>query len=58
MKLAFQALILSVVVAGAAAASISSAPKHAVVSHLSATSGLPVPACGPGMRCSAAGLTK
>jgi len=53
MKLVFQVLILSVVVAGAAAASISSAPQHGMASHLSATSGLPVPGCGPGMGCSA-----
>jgi hypothetical protein len=53
MKLVLRVLVLSVVVAGAAAASFSSAPKHAFASHLSATSGLPVPGCGPGMGCSA-----
>jgi hypothetical protein len=54
MKLTLRVLILSVVVAGAAAASFSSvAPKQAIASHLSATSGLPVPGCGPGMGCSA-----
>jgi hypothetical protein len=48
MKLAFRVLILSIVVAGAAAASVSPSPKHAVVvSHQSATAGLPVPLCGP-----------
>jgi len=51
MKLAFRILVLSVVVAGAAAASLSSTTTHAVASHLSATSGLPVPTCGPGMGC-------
>jgi hypothetical protein len=51
MKLAFRVLILSVVVAGAAAASVSSTPNHKLSSHLSATSGLPVPTCGPGMGC-------
>jgi hypothetical protein len=52
MKLTLKVLVLSVVVAGAAAASISSAPKHALASHLSATSALPIPGCGPGMGCS------
>ena len=47
MKLAFRVLVLSVVVAGAAAASVSPAPKH--ISHQSATAGLPVPLCGPGI---------
>jgi hypothetical protein len=52
MKLAFRVLALSVVVAGAAAASVSSSPKHMISSHQSATAGLPVPGCGPGMGCS------
>ncbi len=51
MKLAFRVLILSVVVAGAAAASVSSTPKHAFASHQAANAGLPVPTCGPGMGC-------
>ena len=51
MKLAFRVFVLSVVVAGAAAASVSSTPKHAFSSHQSATAGLPVPSCGPGMGC-------
>ncbi len=51
MKLAFRVLVLSVVVAGAAAASVSSSPKHTFASHQSATSGLPTPTCGPGMGC-------
>jgi hypothetical protein len=49
MKLAFRVLVLSVVVAGAAAASVSTSPKHMVASHQSATAGLPVPLCGPGI---------
>jgi len=49
MKLAFRVLVLSVVVAGAAAASVSSSPKHMVPSHQAATAGLPVPLCGPGI---------
>lgn len=49
MKLAVRIFVLSVVVAGAAAASFSPKTSHAVASHLSATSSLPVPSCGPGM---------
>jgi hypothetical protein len=49
MKLAFRVLVLSVVVAGAAAASVSSNPKHIIPSHQSATAGLPIPLCGPGI---------
>ncbi len=51
MKLAFRVIMLSVVVAGAAAASVSSSPKHSFSSHQAATAGLPVPVCGPGMGC-------
>ena len=51
MKLAFRVLVLSVFVAGAAAASVSSTPKHVFSSHQSATVGLPVPSCGPGVSC-------
>lgn len=51
MKLAFRVLALSVVVAGAAAASVSSSVKNAVPSHQAATAGLPVPTCGPGVSC-------
>ena len=45
MKLAVRVFALIVVVAGGAAAVSSSSP--AVASHLSATSFMPVPACGP-----------
>jgi hypothetical protein len=51
MKLAVRILVFCVVVAGAAAASVTSTPTHTVASHLSATSGLPTPGCGPGMGC-------
>jgi len=51
MKLIIRVLALSVVVAGLAAASVSSTPAHAIASHLSATAGLPTPTCGPGMGC-------
>jgi hypothetical protein len=53
MKLVFRALVLSIVVAGAAAASVSSNAKHTFSSHQSATAGLPVPTCGPGVSCTA-----
>ena len=49
MKLIVRVLALSVVVAGAAAASVSSSPKHSFSSHQAATAGLPAPACGPGI---------
>ncbi|MGA8085929.1 MAG: hypothetical protein WCA10_01400 [Terracidiphilus sp.] len=51
MKLVFRVFVLSLVVAGAAAASVSSSPKQMLSSHQSATAGLPVPSCGPGMGC-------
>ncbi len=49
MKLAIRIFALSVVVAGAAAASVSSASTKAFPSHQAATANLPVPACGPGV---------
>jgi hypothetical protein len=51
MKLAFRVVMLALVVAGAAAASYSSSRSPLMVSHLSATSALPGPGCGPGMGC-------
>jgi hypothetical protein len=47
MKLAIRIFAFTVVIAGAAAASVSSSTTHAVASHQSATSALPVPQCGP-----------
>jgi len=47
MKLAIRIFALSVVFAGAAAATVSSSTTHVIASHQSATSELPVPACGP-----------
>ncbi len=46
MKLAIRIFALSVVVAGATAATLSSASTH-MVANLSATASLPVPGCGP-----------
>jgi hypothetical protein len=48
MKLAVRIFALSIVIAGAAAASLSSTTIH-VRSHQSATETLPIPACGPGI---------
>jgi len=47
MKLVVRIFALSVVIAGAAAASVSSSTTHAVRSHQSATETMPIPACGP-----------
>jgi len=47
MKLAIRIFAMSVVFAGAAAASISSNSARSLPSHQSATSALPTPACGP-----------
>jgi hypothetical protein len=55
MKLAIQIFALCVVVAGAAAASVSPKTTQLLASHQSATSALPVPCCGPGMPCPASG---
>jgi len=49
MKLAVRIFALSVVVAGAAAASLSSSTSHAVTSGQAASASLPIPACGPNM---------
>jgi hypothetical protein len=49
MKLAIRIFALSVVVAGAAAASVSSSTPRVLPSHQSGTSEMPVPLCGPGM---------
>ena len=55
MKLAVRVLSLSIVFAGLAAASVSSATTNALPSHLSASASgpgrrsLPIPQCGPGM---------
>ena len=56
MKLAVRIFALSVVIAGAAAASVSSSSTHAFRSHQSASETLPMPTCGPHMPgCSGSG---
>ncbi|MDE3188641.1 MAG: hypothetical protein KGM96_14095 [Acidobacteriota bacterium] len=50
MKLALRVAALFIVVAGVAAASVSS-KTPAIPSHQSATATLPAPCCGPGMIC-------
>jgi hypothetical protein len=47
MKTAIRIFALSVVVTGGAAAAIAPKTTHAVPSHQSATSAMPVPTCGP-----------
>jgi hypothetical protein len=47
MKLAIRIFAMSVVFAGAAAASVSSSSTRALPSHQSATARLPTPECGP-----------
>jgi len=49
MKLAVRIFALSIVIAGAAAASVSSSSTPKIGSHQSATETLPVPTCGPHM---------
>ncbi|HEY1986957.1 MAG TPA: hypothetical protein VGG85_16190 [Terracidiphilus sp.] len=47
MKLAVRIFALTVVIAGAAAASVSSSSVRSISSHQSATETLPTPTCGP-----------
>ena len=49
MKLAIRIFALSVVFAGAAAASVSSSTTRALPSHQSATASNPIPLCAPGL---------
>jgi hypothetical protein len=50
MKLTVRVFALTVVLAGAAAASLSSSTtSHAMASNQAASARLPIPACGPGV---------
>jgi hypothetical protein len=51
MKLAIRTLAICLVVAGAAAASLSPATSHALTSRQAVNSALPVPICGPWVPC-------
>jgi hypothetical protein len=51
MKLAIRIFALAVVVAGAAAATVSSSTSHAVVRGQAVSASLPIPGCGPGIPC-------
>jgi hypothetical protein len=51
MKLAVRTLAICLVVAGAAAASLSPATSHALTSRQAVNSALPVPLCGPWEPC-------
>jgi hypothetical protein len=49
MKTAIRIFALSVVLAGAAAASVSHSGASAIVSHQAATASNPIPVCAPGL---------
>lgn len=49
MKLAIRIFALSVVLAGVAAASVSSSATHAIPSSQAATAKMPIPLCAPGL---------
>ena len=49
MKLVIRIFALSIVVAGAAAASVSSSAPRTIPSHQSATASNPIPQCVPGL---------
>ena len=49
MKLAIRIFALTLVLAGAAAASVSSSTTKGIASHQSATAGEPIPLCAPGL---------
>jgi hypothetical protein len=51
MKLAIRIFVLSIVVAGGAAASITPKSAPALPSHQSATASMPAPGCSPTMPC-------
>ncbi len=56
MKLSVRIFAFCLVLAGAAAVSFSSStsitnPRAFAASHQSATAGLPIPICGPGIPC-------
>jgi uncharacterized membrane protein len=49
MKLTLRIAALTVVLAGAAAATVSSSTLHSTVSHQAISAALPAPICTPGM---------
>jgi hypothetical protein len=49
MKLAIRIFALTVVLAGAAAASVSSTSSHGMLSHQAASAAMPGPVCTPGL---------
>jgi hypothetical protein len=49
MKLAVRIFAFSLVLAGVAAASVSSSTTHAVPSHQAVSAAMPGPNCGPGV---------
>jgi len=51
MKLALRIALLSIVVAGGVAAATTHTNRGALLSHQSATAGMPKPSCGGHMGC-------
>ncbi|MGB6691554.1 MAG: hypothetical protein WBE76_27270 [Terracidiphilus sp.] len=49
MKTAIRIIALSIVLAGAAAASVSPSTARAFASHQAATASMPIPLCAPGL---------
>ena len=49
MKIAIRIVALTVVLAGAAAASVSSSTSHLTPSHLAVSAAMPAPVCTPGI---------
>ena len=49
MKIAIRIAALTVVLAGAAAASVSSSTSHLTPSHLAVSAAMPAPVCTPGI---------
>jgi hypothetical protein len=51
MKLAIRIFVLSIVVAGGAAAAVTPKTAPALPSHQSASASVPIPVCSPTMPC-------
>jgi hypothetical protein len=49
MRTAIRIFALSLVLAGAAAASVSPSKTHVFASHQAATDSMPIPTCAPGL---------
>ncbi|MGO9776136.1 MAG: hypothetical protein ACLQGT_03940 [Terracidiphilus sp.] len=58
MKLAIRIFVLSIVVAGGAAAAITPKTAPALPSHQSASATVPIPVCSPTMPCAVESANK